>query len=221
MFDQAEGIDGSEANNCTIYWRASVSCSRRGNNSAAVRGKQTLRRPRQKRGDRPKGDIAPSAVHLAQSASLDGPFLRRACAFIHHFAKRGMRSKPSSACHYARSTAAKNREEHDHRILGSSISLHATKAVSRTEKLQGNTGIAHRDGADVASSRWRDAGEGVRDLSLRSRFRREPPPRYFPRRPRRLRTDGSRCAVLDQEQGGSDRLHSAARAGKASAAPAP
>ena len=86
-------------------------------NSAAVRGKQTLRRPRQKRGDRPNGDLAPSAVHLAQSASLDGPFLRRAWAFIHHFAKRGMRSEPSSACHYARSTAAKNREEHDHRIL--------------------------------------------------------------------------------------------------------
>ena len=108
-----------------------------------------------------------------------------------------------SACHYARSTAAKNREEHDHR---SSDQVPRMTLLSGfpCRGTSGHAGIAHRDGADVASARRRDAGEGVRDLSLRSGFRRKPPPRYVRRRPRRLRPDGSRCAVLDQEQGGFD-----------------
>lgn len=92
----------------------------------------------------------------------------------------------------------------DYRILGSSISSLLAQAVSHSAKLQGYAGITDRNGKSMAGIRGREAGEDLRDLSLRSRLRRQSSPRYLPCRSRRLRTDGSRCAALDQEQGGSD-----------------
>ena len=80
---------------------------------------------------------------------------------------------------------------------------------------------ADRKGAHMASPRRGDANKGIRHLSLQSRFRRQSSPRQVSRRPRRLRADGSRCANLDQEQGGFPPSRFAARAAKACAAPAP
>ena len=73
-----------------------------------------------------------------------------------------------------------------------------SRGISRSRR------IADRKGAHMACSHWRNADEGVRCLSLRSRFRQYSGSRQVPCRPRRLRTDGSRCANLDQEQRGFD-----------------
>jgi hypothetical protein len=73
---------------------------------------------------------------------------------------------------------ATQREDNDHRILRSSISLPLAQTVSHSAKLQGRAGIADRKGAHMAGTRRREACEGVRGLSLRSRLRRQSSSRY-------------------------------------------
>ena len=92
----------------------------------------------------------------------------------------------------------------DHRILGSGASRDPAQAVSGAEEFRRRPGIAHRAGEDMAGAGRRDPRQDVRDLSLRSGFRREPAPRYLRGRSRRLRADGPGRSLLDQEQGGLD-----------------